>query len=135
MKIDIDKETEANIQWLMDNGRSFSDPNLVVKRAVEKYFYKKKLEFDKQDHFIREELWIGQKTLCFYCKRHVAKKRATLDHKVPPFRGGTQEIDNLVMACDLCNNLKGAMTAEEFLEEYKNYVQHQRTPIEAQKTS
>lgn len=33
---------------------------------------------------------------------------ATIDHVVPLSRGGTDDLDNLVLACNVCNARKGA---------------------------
>lgn len=52
---------------------------------------------------------------CFYCGKRVARKRRTVDHKVPLVRGGSHSISNLVMACGPCNFRKSARTAEEFM--------------------
>ena len=39
---------------------------------------------------------------------------ATLDHVVPRSRGGPLRADNLVLACQACNNARGVMDAEAF---------------------
>lgn len=58
---------------------------------------------------------------CAYCGgdvivgKHGGKRLATIDHKIPLSRGGTWKRYNLTCACKRCNELKGAMTAEEFL--------------------
>lgn len=49
---------------------------------------------------------------CFYCFRPVEelKKQGiymTVDHVVPKCKGGTNDLDNLVAACERCNNCKG----------------------------
>ena len=38
----------------------------------------------------------------------------TIDHKLPIIRGGTDDEQNLTIACFPCNSLKGALTTEEF---------------------
>lgn len=45
-------------------------------------------------------------------KRHIA----TLEHIKTRSEGGTFAWNNLVMACSECNNTRGTMTVEEFLE-------------------
>jgi hypothetical protein len=52
---------------------------------------------------------------CAYCGRRVirspgtpsAPDRATIDHVVPRCRGGTSRLDNMVLACRTCNEVKG----------------------------
>jgi 5-methylcytosine-specific restriction endonuclease McrA len=59
--------------------------------------------------------------MCTYCSRDVVtgqfggKRLATIDHKIPLSRGGSWKRYNLTCACKRCNELKGNMTAEEFL--------------------
>ena len=46
----------------------------------------------------------------------------SLDHKIPHAHGGSNKIDNLVLACCMCNMYKGArFTADEFVELKKLY--------------
>jgi 5-methylcytosine-specific restriction endonuclease McrA len=40
---------------------------------------------------------------------------ATEDHLVPKSKGGSDLLDNLVLACNECNNQRGDMPAESFL--------------------
>lgn len=56
--------------------------------------------------------------LCFYCKSKFDQNLgfATRDHVVPLSGGGTNDASNLVLACGWCNQLKGDMTLDEFLE-------------------
>jgi hypothetical protein len=37
-----------------------------------------------------------------------------IDHVIPRCRGGSDDIDNLVLACAWCNLRKGAMTGDEW---------------------
>jgi 5-methylcytosine-specific restriction endonuclease McrA len=41
-------------------------------------------------------------------------KDITLDHKIPKIRGGTDQLENLQLACLPHNREKGVMTPEEF---------------------
>ena len=64
---------------------------------------------------------------CFYCHRTLNEGKAlrrgdrnkgldfTIDHKTPLARGGPDTKLNKVPCCFRCNNLKGDMTAEEFI--------------------
>lgn len=72
-----------------------------------------------------EALMERHKKRCFYCNivvRVLRKKRAphprdmaTEDHLVPKSKGGSDLLDNLVLACNECNNQRGDMPAESFL--------------------
>lgn len=70
-----------------------------------------------------EEVFARHGGRCAYCgvaTRRLAKglsrapDLATLDHVVPRSRGGPLSRDNLVLACQGCNNRRGVMDAEAF---------------------
>jgi 5-methylcytosine-specific restriction endonuclease McrA len=44
--------------------------------------------------------------LCFYCEQFVGLSAATVDHYVPSSHGGSDRIENKVMACGGCNTHK-----------------------------
>lgn len=52
---------------------------------------------------------------CHYCKREMDKWTLTLDHKVPRCRGGTSQLENLVLSCHFCNNKKRDLDYDEFI--------------------
>lgn len=49
---------------------------------------------------------------CVYCG---SEDDLTIDHKTPEARGGSNEIDNLHVACRVCNASKRDLTHEEFI--------------------
>lgn len=54
---------------------------------------------------------------CFYCQSDAT----TIDHMIPVSRGGSDDLVNLVGACERCNHEKGDMSIDEyiiFLSEY-----------------
>jgi 5-methylcytosine-specific restriction endonuclease McrA len=65
---------------------------------------------------LTDELWEGQKGLCWYCKQPMTRQRPffkgvpedsmmTKDHVMPHARGGRGR-ENFVLACYRCNQLK-----------------------------
>lgn len=55
--------------------------------------------------------------ICWICKKPFeSMKDATLDHIFPRSKGGLDTIDNLKLAHLKCNNARGSMTMDEFLE-------------------
>lgn len=65
---------------------------------------------------VRERLWIEQNGHCYFCAQTVRREDWTLEHLLPLVLGGTNAAENLKGTCSACNNAKGAMTEEEFLE-------------------
>lgn len=51
---------------------------------------------------------------CTYCGRRLHPQSFQVDHRVPPDRGGTDSLDNLVPSCGRCNASKGQRTDAEF---------------------
>lgn len=43
---------------------------------------------------------------------------ATIDHVIPTSKGGTHDIDNLVLACNTCNARKGNRDYHDFRNQY-----------------
>ena len=51
---------------------------------------------------------------CWYCGEVPEPGDLTVDHAKPRSRGGKNFDDNLLPACDYCNNLKSNLTVSEF---------------------
>lgn len=43
---------------------------------------------------------------CFYCSEKLTKERVEVDHRIPVYKGGTNDLCNLVLACKECNRFK-----------------------------
>lgn len=48
---------------------------------------------------------------CFWCPSKLTFATATLDELVPRSCGGTQRLGNVVVACEPCNQRRGAISA------------------------
>jgi 5-methylcytosine-specific restriction endonuclease McrA len=72
-------------------------------------------------------LFDEQEGLCYYCGRLLYESfefafngRAIphdIEHMIPVSRNGSNNIDNIVLACPKCNGKKNDKTAEEFLRQ------------------
>lgn len=51
---------------------------------------------------------------CYYCERKLTEDEKTVDHKLPVSRGGTNDMQNLVICCQKCNSKKSDRTEEEY---------------------
>ncbi len=72
--------------------------------------------------YTRCRLSEAQNHRCCWCGRHTTDERgrghsATVEHVVPKAEGGSDDMDNLVMACMRCNNERGRRSAEDYLTE------------------
>ncbi len=68
----------------------------------------------------KQKVWYRDNFTCHYCGKKVHSEtypgRATVDHKKPLVKGGTNDFDNLVTACEKCNSKKGELDYENFIE-------------------
>lgn len=55
----------------------------------------------------RRDAGNGIETKCHWCKVPLTLKTATLDHRIPLHRGGLDNDNNRVLACQPCNNKRG----------------------------
>jgi hypothetical protein len=63
----------------------------------------------------RDEIFKKYGGRCAYCGRELGTiKQMQVDHIIPRFKGGTDDLDNLAPACRTCNNFKRSFTVEEF---------------------
>lgn len=53
---------------------------------------------------------------CYLCLKPIEFRKDHLEHKIPVSRGGTNEYNNLAIACRSCNCRKSNKTPEEFLQ-------------------
>ena len=68
-----------------------------------------------QGYNIRNYLLEKHKRKCFYCGKIVSDFE--VEHMIPKARGGSNRIDNLTLSCHDCNEKKGTLTAEEFIQQ------------------
>lgn len=74
-----------------------------------------------QKKAIRRALRARDGNNCFYCKVEFGTAtvqsplRATIEHLEPRTNGGSNQLDNLVLACDVCNNRRGDQPIFDFL--------------------
>ncbi len=61
---------------------------------------------------------------CHYCGVVLSDESRSMDHIVPRSRGGTNVLENLVLACKPCNNKKGAKSYAHFV----SWISGRNTP-------
>lgn len=59
--------------------------------------------------------WLKRdKYICYYSLEELTLDNLTIDHKIPLFRGGTNDLSNLCICSRKMNNIKGQLTEKEF---------------------
>lgn len=56
---------------------------------------------------------------CQYCHKGYPDVKLTATHRIPPFRGGSNDFSNLITACTKCAGKKNYRTHEEFINKVK----------------
>ncbi len=64
--------------------------------------------------FIRYLVHSASDGACHYCGIELTKQNYATDHLIPRSHGGTNDLDNLVPACQSCNSKKGTRTIQEW---------------------
>jgi len=75
--------------------------------------------------YLRTRLAEAQNWKCCWCGHDCNdiaghKRQATVEHVTPKSEGGTNDPDNLAMACASCNNKRGSMEIETFSRKVKS---------------
>jgi hypothetical protein len=64
----------------------------------------------KRDYVSHRDGW-----RCTYCGQRVSRRSRHIDHSMSRRNGGTNHLNNLRTACQLCNLSKGVLNARQFL--------------------
>jgi 5-methylcytosine-specific restriction endonuclease McrA len=81
--------------------------------------YREAIDRPERGTALAKMLCDAQSGRCYYCDAEITfyRKKSNsceIDHKIPVSRGGEDAVSNLVAACRPCNQLKRAMTEDEF---------------------
>ena len=71
----------------------------------------KRRRLSKQE---RQRIYAKTDGHCAYCGREITLQQMQVDHIVPLYNGGTDDMQNYLPACRSCNNYKHALTLEKF---------------------
>lgn len=86
-----------------------------ARRILRSHRQRAKKDGAKLDYGLSEIQELLAKCLCEYCLLPVSYS-IQIDYARPISRGGTHCLDNLVLSCSRCNQLKGQLTKEEFIQ-------------------
>jgi len=59
---------------------------------------------------------------CYLCFKPIVDNNDSIDHAIPTTRGGGNNIENLGIAHQSCNNKKNTMTLEEWFKKTKKII-------------
>ena len=79
---------------------------------------KRKKQKGRRRRALRKFL-MDQDPHCKYCRRKLSNRKDTFDHVIPKSQGGKSDESNIVLACNGCNNAKGDLSAEEFIQKLR----------------
>jgi 5-methylcytosine-specific restriction endonuclease McrA len=63
---------------------------------------------------IRKKVLDKYNKKCAYCGKEILMDEMKIDHYVPKSKGGTDDLDNLLPACDICNHYKDSHNINKF---------------------
>lgn len=87
---------------------------LPYSKKFERHKYRKQKRRKKP--YRPQDKWklFKQSNRCHYCDLELDYYEATIDHVIPLSRGGSDLIENKVIACGVCNQEKGNLLVSEW---------------------
>ena len=64
----------------------------------------------------RRKMWRLQNKQCWWCYDAMPYEEATLDRIIPGNDGGGYTWDNVVVACEPCNSVRGDLPVQEWVK-------------------
>lgn len=105
------------------NIQEYAQYNLSISGSKSKKAMRKSFQGKKKT--LLKELLSENGPVCYLCGTHMEENDITIDHVHPISCGGTNDIENLQLACTNCNMLKGSKT----LAEYKGLKPKEINPV------
>ena len=76
--------------------------------------------------FQKKSVYAKSNGKCAICGKPVKFKKMTIDHITPLSRGGTNNYDNLQLACLSCNRLKSNLIMQELADKIADITKYNR---------
>ena len=99
---------DFGVKWIEDERKR---KKLQIKR---RRFLGGKFSLKEVQEIYEENIKKYGTLTCIYCLNPIEFGKDTLEHKLPLSRGGTNDKENLAIACSKCNFNKGKKTEEEY---------------------
>lgn len=72
---------------------------------------------------IRSDVYAMFDGRCAYCGKPLTSKQMRVDHVIPVYDGGPNDISNFMPSCQDCNNIKGAADIENLRETVSHFIE------------
>lgn len=117
----------ANLQMLMmaikTGRRKFDKPCFIVRAKAYGALRSGKAHIHD---LYQNNVWkLKDNSCCWYCGKEMPKNKLTVDHVFPRSKGGSDDFDNIVLACKECNSSKNDL---DLLEWYSKRLQYWPLP-------
>lgn len=64
---------------------------------------------------------------CTYCSKHLQPLQISLDHYIPQYDGGKDEVGNFKVSCYQCNNIKAAINPYNDIKYFNYFLEYVKT--------
>jgi 5-methylcytosine-specific restriction endonuclease McrA len=82
-------------------------------------------------HDFRAYVVARDKHTCQYCgKPKLYGRNLTIDHLIPRCNGGSNHVDNLIVACKQCNTKKNTRSVESYVEKRLAELEREKQTLE-----
>ena len=109
--------TQAEDGTWMNNGRPMAGVVKVVRLDYGDRYHRKAPSKET-----REKVYAMFGGRCAYCGKPITPKQMRVDHVIPIYSGGPNDISNYMPSCQDCNHIKGAEDIENLRETVTNFL-------------
>lgn len=116
------KQRAAALRWYYENyehalnrNRDWQqkNPHMLYMQSARRYALRKNATGKITSELV-DRIFEDQNHFCFYCQCDLDESGYHIEHKIPLSRGGTNEPNNICLACPKCNLSKGTKTPDEW---------------------
>lgn len=119
-------ETQGNARALLNKAskklKDYKIVNLENMQVVGDVHKIKRKQFSQIE---RMQIYNKDKGRCAICGRFVPYDSFTVDHIIPLAKGGTNAMDNLQVACGVCNLIKQDILPEDLMKKLTEIILYQ----------
>ena len=119
-------ETQGNARALLNKAsKKLKDYKIVDLETMQQVGDIHKIKRKQFSPTERTKIYNKGKGRCAICGKFIPYDSFTVDHIVPLAKGGTNEIDNLQVACGVCNIIKQDILPEDLMNKLTEIILYQ----------